>query len=82
MFDFIQVVVQMLRELQRYHAQQQVVELIYVSRHGQTSKRAVRIHSVDGERIKVYCFARHAYRVLLISNILAVMPSTRRAASW
>ncbi len=72
----------MLRELQRYHTEQQVVDLIYISRTGQTSKRAVRIHSIDGERVKAYCYARRAYRVFLLSNILAVAPTTRPAAGW
>jgi len=72
----------MRRDLQRYHAQQQVVELIYLNRHGEASKRAVRIHSIDGERIKAYCFERRANRVFRIANILAVMPFIRRAAGW
>ncbi|MFY0546368.1 WYL domain-containing protein [Brevibacillus sp. H7] len=70
------------RELQRYYAQQRVVDLIYVNRSGQTSKRAVRIHSIDGDRIKAYCFTRQAYRLFLVANILAVAPASRHAAGW
>jgi predicted DNA-binding transcriptional regulator YafY len=76
------VVVKVLRELQRYQAQQQVVELIYLNRSGQISKRAVRIYSVDGERIKAFCYSRRAFRVFTIGNILAVVPLQRRAAGW
>jgi predicted DNA-binding transcriptional regulator YafY len=72
----------MLRELQRCCERQQVVEIIYMNRSGQTSKRAVRIHSVDGDTIKAYCFARRAFRVFRTANILALVPLTRRAAGW
>jgi predicted DNA-binding transcriptional regulator YafY len=82
MFSSKAVVVRMLRELQRYYEQQQVVELIYLNRNGQASKRAVRIYAIDGVRIKAYCYARRAFRVFTIENILAVVPLQRRAAGW
>ncbi|UFJ42046.1 WYL domain-containing protein [Brevibacillus humidisoli] len=64
----------MLRDLRRYLAHNQLVEIIYLDRNGRTSKRVLRLHSIDGEKMKAYCFTRQANRVFIISNILAAVP--------
>jgi predicted DNA-binding transcriptional regulator YafY len=67
-------------ELERYCQRQQTVELIYLSRSGETTKRAVNIIAVNGDRIKAYCYTRRAYRVFCLANILAVAPRDDQAA--
>lgn len=67
------------RELQRFFAGNQLVEIIYLDRHGKTSKRRLRIQAIQGGRIKAYCFTRRALRVFAIENILAVAPVRERA---
>jgi len=71
----------MLRELQKYAAARMPVEMVYLNRQGQFSRRLVRIQAICGERVKAYCFARRASRVFLIANILAVSP-VRRASGY
>lgn len=67
----------MLRELKKYLAISQPVDLIYLDRHGQTSKRTVRLLSVGELMLRAYCLSRHGYRVFKIENILAVCPAAR-----
>ncbi len=66
----------MLRELRRYLGQ--TVEMIYWDKRGQISQRIVLLHSIRDGRAKVFCLKRRAPRVLLVENILAVQPVTRR----
>ncbi len=71
----------MLGELQRYMNSGQLVEIIYLDRHGRTSKRTVRIHEISSGRMKAYCFARRAFRAFYVDNILAVAPVVKRHAA-
>jgi predicted DNA-binding transcriptional regulator YafY len=41
----------MLGDLQRYMNSGQLVEIIYLDRHGRTSKRTVRIHEISSESL-------------------------------
>ncbi|MDF2681144.1 MAG: hypothetical protein K0R47_2334 [Brevibacillus sp.] len=72
----------MIRELNRYWERQQIIEMIYLGKNGETSRRIVRILGLDaaGQRIKAYCYTRKAYRVFAIANILAVAPMHGRTA--
>lgn len=67
----------MLRMLNKYKGQR--VELIYQDRAGQLTQRKVQIHSIKGDRVRVYCLERQAPRVLLIDSILAVQPVVKSA---
>ncbi|MFC4775474.1 hypothetical protein ACFO9Q_01575 [Paenibacillus sp. GCM10023252] len=50
-----------------------VVDVIYLDRKGNTTKRRVSIRTVPQEgRVLVYCYAAGAPRLLITSNILAV----------
>jgi predicted DNA-binding transcriptional regulator YafY len=64
----------MTRELQRYLASNQLVEMIYIDRNGMASKRTVRLITITGGRVKAYCYTRHANRIFTIENILAIAP--------
>ncbi|MGO0062620.1 WYL domain-containing protein [Brevibacillus fluminis] len=68
----------MLRDLQRYHERNQLIEIIYLDHHGKTSQRKLRLHSICGNQVKAYCFARRANRVFQIDNILAAIPVVNR----
>ncbi|QRG66391.1 WYL domain-containing protein [Brevibacillus choshinensis] len=72
----------MMRELNRYWERQQSIEMIYLDRNGDTSRRIVRILELDaaGQRMKAYCYTRGAYRIFAIANILAVAPIHGRTA--
>lgn len=71
----------MLGDLQRYSNSGHLVEIIYLDRHGRASKRTVRIHEINSGRVKAYCFARRAFRVFYVDNILAVAPVVKHHAA-
>lgn len=62
------------KELQRAINQQQNVQIIYLGRTGQATRRTVRPHEIVGDRLKAYCLTRKAPRVFAIGNILAIQP--------
>ncbi|MFJ9497771.1 WYL domain-containing protein [Brevibacillus centrosporus] len=66
----------MLRELKRYLAADQLVDVIYLDRQGETSKRTLHLQSIEGGSIKAYCLSRRAPRVFKIDNILAIYPAS------
>lgn len=67
----------MVRELNKYLISGQLVEIIYLDRHGKTSKRRLKLHSIVNDQLKSYCYTRRAFRVFTIDNILAVSPVMR-----
>lgn len=68
--------------MQRHMASGQLVDIIYLDRSGQTSKRTLRLLSVNEQSVKAYCLSRRDPRVFNIENILAVYPTieTRKGA--
>jgi predicted DNA-binding transcriptional regulator YafY len=64
----------MFRDLQRYLSFTPLVEIIYIDRLGQISQRRIKLHSINNEQIKAYCFARRSIRSFFINNILAISP--------
>lgn len=71
----------MLRDITKYMAYGQLIQIIYLDRNGNTSKRILRLHSIKDGQVKAYCLTRRAYRVFSIDNILAVAPVVNRRAS-
>ena len=72
----------MIRELNKYWQRRQVIEMIYLGKNGETSRRMVRIIELDaaGQRMKAYCYVRKAYRVFAVANILAIAPVQGKTA--
>ncbi|NRS51472.1 WYL domain-containing protein [Brevibacillus sp. HB2.2] len=66
----------MIQELRRYAARQQAVEIIYLKKDGEASRRTIRVVHIDGNKgsLKAYCYRRKAYRVFVLENILAIAP--------
>ncbi|UED76554.1 WYL domain-containing protein [Brevibacillus sp. DP1.3A] len=66
----------MIQELRRYAAQQQAVEIIYLKKDGEASRRTIRVVNIDGNKgsLKAYCYRRKAYRAFALDNILAIAP--------
>ncbi|WP_134687283.1 WYL domain-containing protein [Brevibacillus migulae] len=66
----------MIKQLHKYMAAAQPVELIYLDRYGQTSQRMVRLLEMKNDHVKAYCMTRRAPRYFVIENILAINPVT------
>lgn len=57
----------------QYH---QLVELMYMSKSGEITKRRVKLIKITGDKFQAFCFVKHAKRTFIIDNVLAVLPVT------
>jgi len=71
----------MLRDLQRYLALRQPVDIVYIDRAGQLSQRRVRLLSVNAAHVRAYCYERRAVRTFAVANILAALPAREGGAA-
>lgn len=63
----------MLKDLYRYLSSGRPVEIIYMDRSGRITQRRIKLHSVNEDQVKAYCFTRGLIRSFAISNILAIV---------
>lgn len=59
----------------QYH---QLVELMYMSKSGEITKRRVKLLKITGDKFQAFCFMKRAKRTFIIDNVLAVLPITRK----
>ncbi|MFJ7971346.1 transcriptional regulator [Psychrobacillus sp. NPDC096389] len=67
--------------LEKYFSRGQLVELMYLSKSGEISKRRVKVIKVQGDSFQAYCFKKNAKRTFLINNVLACVPIVRNERS-
>ena len=60
--------------LEKYFNRGQHVELIYLSKSNEISRRRVKILKVQDSSFQAYCFKKKAKRTFLITNVLAIAP--------
>jgi predicted DNA-binding transcriptional regulator YafY len=56
----------------------QLMDVMYLSRSGEVTKRRIKVLKLQSESFQAYCFTRHAKRTFLIENILACIPVMNR----
>lgn len=61
-------------DLMKYLDRGWSVELIYLSKAGEISKRKVKLLRVEGDIFYAYCFKQKAKRTFRIDHILALIP--------
>lgn len=64
--------------LKKYFSRGQIVELMYLLKSGEMSKRRVKVIKLQGDSFQAYCIIRNAKRTYLIDNVLACVPITRK----
>lgn len=64
--------------LEKYFSRGQYVELIYLSKSNEISRRRVKILKVQDNSFQGYCFKRKAKRTFLITNVLAIAPVSQK----
>ncbi|TQR14154.1 transcriptional regulator [Psychrobacillus soli] len=64
--------------LEKYFIRGQNIELIYLSKSNEISKRRVKILNVQENSFQVYCFKRKAKRTFLLMNVLAIAPVSQK----
>lgn len=67
--------------LEKCFSRSQVVEVIYLSKSGEISKRRVKILKIQGDSFQGFCFTKSAKRTFLIDNILACVPVIHKERS-
>lgn len=59
----------------------QIVNMMYMSKSGEISKRRVKLVKIAGDSFQAYCFTRRAKRTFTINNVLAVVPIIHKERS-
>lgn len=54
----------------------QLVDMIYVAKSNEVSKRRIKITKVNSDTFCAYCFLKQAKRTFTIDNVLALAPVT------
>ncbi|MGE7837989.1 transcriptional regulator [Viridibacillus arvi] len=65
---------QLIKAMQR----NQVIDLMYMSKGGEITKRRVKIIKMTVDSFQAYCFVKQAKRTFIIDNVLAAVPVTIR----
>ncbi|TQR27202.1 transcriptional regulator [Lysinibacillus sphaericus] len=52
----------------------QFVNMMYLAKSGEVSKRRIKIIKIVGDSFQAYCFTRQAKRTFMIDSVLAVVP--------
>lgn len=55
-----------------------LLQIIYISNSGKTTKRTVKLIKINNSTFTGYCFLRKERRTFAINNLLAVVPLTER----
>lgn len=56
----------------------QIVDVMYMAKSGEVTKRRIKVIKIYGETFQAYCFLRNTKRTFLIDNVLALIPVIKR----
>lgn len=56
----------------------ETLEMIYLSKNGEISKRRIKVLQVGEVSFRAYCFLRKSKRTFTIDNVLALVPIIRK----
>jgi len=70
--------VEMETQLIKAMLRNQLVDMMYVSKSGEISKRRIKVTKVLDNSFTAYCFTKQAKRTFLIDNVLALQPVIRK----
>lgn len=68
---------QLIKAMQR----NQLLNMMYMAKDGNMSKRRIKIIKIAGNSFQAYCFTRQAKRTFMIDSVLAVVPIIQRERS-
>ncbi len=68
---------QLIKVMQR----NQLLNMMYMAKDGNVSKRRIKIIKIVGDSFQAYCFTRQAKRTFMIDNVLAVVPISHKDRS-
>jgi len=56
----------------------QMVDVMYLSKSGEITRRRLKLLKLCGDSFQAYCFLRNTKRTFIIENVLACIPVTRK----
>nr|WP_075617344.1 transcriptional regulator [Paenisporosarcina indica] len=56
----------------------QFIDVMYMPKNGEVTKRRLKVLKVFGDSFQAYCFLRNNRRTFLIDNILALIPVVQK----
>ena len=62
----------------KYMQRQDNVEMIYLARNGNITKRRVKVIKACEDTFQAYCFTKQAKRTFYFDHVLAVVPVSRK----
>lgn len=65
---------QLLKVLQR----NQLVDMMYIAKSGEISKRRIKVLKITDDSFSAFCFLKQAKRNFIIDNVLAIIPVIRK----
>jgi len=65
---------QLLKVMQR----NQLVDMMYIAKNGEISKRRIKVLKMTNDSFSAYCFLKHAKRTFLLESVLALSPVVRK----
>ncbi|MEK5431732.1 transcriptional regulator [Lysinibacillus sp. FSL R7-0073] len=68
---------QLIKAMQR----NQLLNMMYIAKDSNVSKRRIKIIKIVGDSFQAYCFTRQAKRTFMIDNVLAVVPISHKDRS-
>lgn len=61
---------QILKVMKRH----QLIDVIYMAKNGDITKRRVKVLKMAGGSLQVYCYTKNAKRTLILEQVLALKP--------
>ena len=68
----------MKRQLLKALERNQLVDMMYIDKNNQITKRCIKVTKVNDNTFKAHCFLKHASRTFKIENVLALVPVIRK----
>ena len=59
----------------------QIVEVMYMAKNGQVTKRRLKVIKLQSDSFQAYCFLRNTKRTFKVDNVLALIPITRKESA-
>ncbi|WP_144788365.1 transcriptional regulator [Lysinibacillus fusiformis] len=71
----------MKEQLDKAMQRDQLLNMMYMAKDGNVSKRRIKIIKIIGDSFQAYCFTRQAKRTFMIDSVLAVVPISHKDRS-
>lgn len=68
----------MLVRLSRSMERHESLDMIYIAKSGEVSKRRIKVLQVGEVSFRAYCFIRKSTRTFAIDNVLAIVPVIKK----